>query len=296
MKRYLSLFLTVMMLVSLCACTKGSDAQTGHIDIFDSYRYADGGVLLPEGAVLSGMNGQGEPPEYRIDDVTALEAYDTAAEQAGYTVERMTYFTLLYRDNEYLFLSLGSGDGNASLTCYCGREPSAGGLSREQARDAIDPDSPLLPIDVSPEGLFEKTGGQIFMLPLYSFDYYRGLYGEDSGVLDCPENKYYLARFCYVRGDEVIALDMPALAFADLDGDGVRETVRLGYGPTSGIFSYTVTAYRGGQVIAVGVFDGQSGWGTLSFAEKDGSLYVRYSEQLSRVALQDAKVILTPDP
>lgn len=64
------------------------------------------------------------------------------------------------------------------------------------------------------------------------------------------------------------------IAYADVNGDGKREQCRLGLGPTSGLFSFTLTVRRGEETVSENTYLSQ--WYDLSFArEADGTLRVR---------------------
>ena len=287
MKRIISFILCAVSILTMASCggepavipTETTPPAADDIFIVDRYLFDNTAEFpLPEGAVLRDSDPSG-PLTYVADDASALDTYLDAARGQGYTVEQMTYFTLLYRGDRYIFLSTISGlsDGSTPavyMECFCGHETPSDGLSPEQARDIIDPDSELLPIDVSPQGLFENTGGQIFMLPIYSLDYWRRNYGiDDVSDIDIPENRLYYECYSYVSGGRAITLDMPDLAFADIDGDGEREMLVLGYGPTSGLFTFTVTAYRGGERVAGCIY--QSDYYNLSFEKADGAVRVK---------------------
>ena len=288
MKRVLSLILFALTVFSLSSCERGSvafsDSAENGIFIVAGYNYGDSAdVPLPEVAERVTEGGDVyDPPMYRVEYKEPLDDYIRSFEERGDTVKRMKYHTLLYYGGCYIFISNllyvpedaeANGEPYAYLTVYSGADSTDGGLSSEQARIIIDPESDLLPIDVSPEGMYENTGGQIFMLPKYSYDLYRELYGGDIGDLEAPENQEYYAQYYYVCGESAVGLDMPDLAFADIDGDGEREMLRLGYGPTSGVFTFTVTAYRDCEPVAGTVY--QSEFYYLSFEDNDGKVRVK---------------------
>lgn len=86
-------------------------------------------------------------------------------------------------------------------------------------------------------------------------------------------------------------------AFADIDGDWEEEKCCLGLGPTSGVFSFTLSVYEGDELEYHGVFI--TDFYDLGFAEDaDGTLRVRAISQggtdahLFDIALRDGAVRL----
>ena len=102
------------------------------------------------------------------------------------------------------------------------------------------------------------------------------------------DNKRYTLVVDYVKNGVSRVVEMDSLAVCD-DGDGKTGIFLLSYGPTSGYFSFTVTA----------VFDEDEfynmfvtgGYQDLSFAEKDGAVALRSvdlsGEHIYEVVLQD---------
>ena len=62
----------------------------------------------------------------------------------------------------------------------------------------------------------------------------------------------------------------------DIDGDGEEELIGLGYGPTSGIFTFTVTVWDEGGVEYANIFCYDHG--KLSFTEENGKLQIRWND------------------
>jgi beta-lactamase regulating signal transducer with metallopeptidase domain len=66
------------------------------------------------------------------------------------------------------------------------------------------------------------------------------------------------------------------LAFIDIDNDGIEEKCCLGYGPTSGVATFTLTVFEGEQFEYAGLFSPAPNRGVISFfQEEDGTLKVQ---------------------
>jgi hypothetical protein len=66
------------------------------------------------------------------------------------------------------------------------------------------------------------------------------------------------------------------LAFVDIDNDGKEEKCCLGYGPTSGVDTFTLTVFEGEQFEYAGLFSPAPNRGVISFfQEEDGTLKVQ---------------------
>ena len=62
----------------------------------------------------------------------------------------------------------------------------------------------------------------------------------------------------------------------DIDGDGEEELIGLGHGPTSGIYTFTVTVWDEGGVEYANIFHYYHG--KLSFTEENGKLQIRWHD------------------
>ncbi len=92
---------------------------------------------------------------------------------------------------------------------------------------------------------------------------------SEVGGADLPEN---------IVSEVPSLLPVPINAFygrtsADIDGDGTAETLSLGMGRTSGLFSFTLTAYEGEVLEYERTFITE--WYDLSFIEEDGTVKVQ---------------------
>ncbi|MBR4334852.1 MAG: hypothetical protein IKP74_00210, partial [Clostridia bacterium] len=176
----------------------------------------------------------------------------------GFALTEWESGALLFRDDYAVFSH--HHDSSFSMYWYkTGDGAPENGISTSEAKNLLCPDfertpSGTHPIDVTPRGFFERTGGQIFAVPVCSAD---PEYPVCSGVLN------------FVRGGLARQFDFESIAVADLDGDGIEEIYLLSHGPTSGIFSFTLTVIEG-KYVCDSVFC--ASWGDLSFIQDSGKL------------------------
>lgn len=147
------------------------------------------------------------------------------------------------------------------------------GVSEDEAVQILYPEKSsskleLHPLDITPEGFYEKTGAQIFVAPTFSFDRY-----DKTGhpEMKMAENKHYFDCVTLIKDGKSFTVDYDCIASADIDGDGKGEICILNYGITSGVFTFGFCALTDK--------DPYSGYFRcihmrLSFAEKDGELKV----------------------
>ena len=93
----------------------------------------------------------------------------------------------------------------------------------------------LVPVDVTPEGFFERTGGQIFAVPVYRNDEYFQKYKKTSEYEDC-----YYVKLYYVKNNQAFVSDYEEFAVYDVNHDGTEEVLVLGYGWTSLLYTFNV--------------------------------------------------------
>lgn len=125
--------------------------------------------------------------------------------------------------------------GSYQFYWYAGSVPvPEGGMSGEEAanwllteRDERSSLSALHPVDVSPEGFYERTGGQLFVAPRYGNERWADL------------------SLFYVKANEVWSSSLESVAVYDVDDDGKDEVLLLSYGPTSGLFTVTLECLTG---------------------------------------------------
>ena len=176
-------------------------------------------------------------------------AYLALLESEGFTLAKTSYEAFLIRDDcmvhcSYIDQSLGE--------FWYQRSPYApeNGISEEEAAAHLIPEDTLSPIalhpiDLTPEGFFELTGGQIFVYPIYSFDTYAAM-GHPEMMM--PENEDYSLRVVFMKDEIVCEVTYDKLAVFDVDGDGDTEVCTLSPGPTSGLPSVTVNVVSDGKL------------------------------------------------
>ncbi len=229
--------------------------------------YATDKLILPEFEVETV-----EEAGVRYKNVTAqkMNAYCKQMEKSGYEVVRHDYVTYFYSDTCWIRISYSEGNKSAYLYYRAKTsEISETAITAEQAKQIIGTDCPYPLIDVTPAGVYESTGGRIFDLP-----------PSGSGQMSGEEYKDFVSipwderprSMYFVTEEYAIPMGMPCVAYADVDGNGVREIWTLDYGPTSGIFTFELSGYENGERKCFATF--HTNHGTLNFCEKNGELRV----------------------
>ncbi len=204
------------------------------------------------------------------------ESFLSGLKADGFSLVTMKYSDFLFRDDCMVFLRFRDDDGFFSVSWYQ-KSPYApeNGLSDEEASSVLMPDAddslsriPIHPIDITPEGFYERTGGQIFAVPYYSYDSFRHA-GQDSLMFE--DNEWYGCGVCYVIGGRSYATSMESIAVYDVDQDGSNEVLLLSFGPTSGLFTFDVMC-----VTSQGVYDTifSTDYYKLGFSNLNGKLVI----------------------
>ena len=262
--------------------------------------YATDKLILPEFEVAEIDESS---VTYQNVTVRKMNTYCKKMEQNGFSVVRHDCVTYFYSDICWIRIShaLDFKDGSASLS-YCTRtsEIPENAITAEKAKQIIGTDCPYPLIDVTPAGVYEATGGRIFQVP-----------PGGSGQMSAEEYQEFVSipwderpRSLYFATEEyAVPMGMTRLAYADVDGNGVREIWTLDYGPTSGVFTFELSAYENGERKYSEIY--YADHGALSFCEKNGKLRVsndvtryldgeRYSEhQEYKISIVDEIVYLT---
>ncbi len=187
----------------------------------------------------------GENTSYYYKNVSAteLKSYVEKLESEGFlSVTYSDETAMLYREDCAVNFS-GHGikkeSVDVTMTYYLRSEhTSAEAAAPEKAKELIDEimygenKAAFPPIDVTPEGLYEASGLQIFAQPEH----------------DHPEYSNHRIRLYLVyRGIDVREGYCNA-AVADTDGNGKDETWIVECGKTSGIYTFTLVGYEDGDV------------------------------------------------
>ena len=263
MKPFISFLMVsalIVLLLGPCAINMAHGELNYDPEISAPDQYSDDGIWycnrfasagtppfpLPEAAAYPGGN------EYAYTGVSRAyyDSFLSGLTADGFSLVRMKYSDFLFRDDCMVFSNYREDDGFFSAEWY--REnPCAPkeGISYEEAASLILPDRdeslspiPVHPVDITPDGFYDRTGGQIFAVPYYSYDSYRR-----SGYHDLlfEDNERYGCVVYYVNGDQFHALSMECIAVCDVDSDGSNEVLLLSHGPTSGVFTFIVTCITG---------------------------------------------------
>ena len=193
-------------------------------------------------------------------------------EKSGFELVTMKYSRFLFRDDCMIFMNYSKDKELLTLSWYSKSQYAKddGEVSSLPWYDGKDSLSKIKihPINVTPEGFYELTGGQMFAIPIYSYDSYKAS-GQESLMFE--DNEWYNCSVCFVKGDTILNTSMESVAVCDVDGDQMNDVLLLSFGPTSGLFTFDVTV-----VTKDGIYDTifNTGHGCLGFAQKDGKIVV----------------------
>ena len=216
--------------------------------------------------------------------------YIATLKSEGFAADETYGMTFLFRDDCAALVRFY--DGELRLCWYqSGGGTPEGGISVAEAEELLSPGKSLSkisfhPIDVTPEGFFERTGGQLFEVPSYSFD----AFAVNRPERMFEENEFYSCDLYYVKNGSAFRASMEQIASFDLDGDGKQEVILLASGPTSGIFTFYITAVFEDRAVT-DLYT--TAFSALSFGESDGapvlrgSYYGESGERLIEIKLED---------
>ena len=194
----------------------------------------------------------------------------------GFSLVTMKYSDFLFRDDCMIFSDYNEDDGDWYV-CWYQKSPYSpqDGISYDEAASDLMTDKDeslskirLHPIDITPEGFYERTGGQIFAVPYYSYD---GFKSSNQESLMFEDNEWYACSVYYIKGNDAFIASLECVSVCDIDGDGEEDVLLLSSGPTSGLFTFSVTC-----VTKRGVYDTifNTDYGELGFFSKNGKIVV----------------------
>ena len=209
---------------------------------------------------------------YKNVTVLKLNQYCDLMEQKGFEVVRYDYASFFYSDACWIRISHSKDcEGGSARLEYCAQTENLPktAVTAERAEQIIGIDCPYPLVDVTPAAVYEQMGGRIFSLPRYG-DGQLSMEEYESAIEiswdERPRGMYF------VTEEYAIPMGMEHIAYTDMDQNGTREIWVLDWGPTSGLFTFELSAYENGECKYRGVF--YSDHGTLSFCQKDGALRV----------------------
>ena len=180
----------------------------------------------------------GDNTTYHYKNVSAddLKQYVSKLEAEGFSSLIFTDGTaMLYREDcivNFGGYDLINGPRDITMTYYVkSKHTSDGAIDAQKAKDLIEKsgsryDREFSPIDVTPSGLYEASGVQIFaQAESMSSNHYISLYLIYNGTE---------ARSCYHE-----------VAVADVDNNGKPETWLIANGGTSGMYTFRLLAWEG---------------------------------------------------
>lgn len=254
MKRLIPLLLTIVLLCGCAAITTPTETTAPD--------YGD--IPLPEFSQL-------QPNSLSYCDVTpeALQAYIDLLCAQGFQYVGDEYSKFLYRDDAIINISDNSKSyGECGLQIDLAKKADGGtNVEAVKARLSNEGESDILFVmEQTPDELYKACGAQLFL----------ALFPMDDDLILSP--KYYIAK--YLATDRGF-LPFPSYAeflCDDLDADGRTELLVKSPGPTSGVYTVSLTAYE--IIDGVPVVDGASllwpkEWADYSLTERDGQPQLR---------------------
>lgn len=239
---------------------------------------SDPPFTLPDGE----MKSEGGYYSFFNNSESDYDKYTAKLKSEGFALVKMKYSRFLFRDDCMIFLDYSKEDKRITLSWYAkspfapkdgegvsSSEAAALRQSKQESKESSLSPIEVHPIDVTPEGFFERTGAQMFAFPIYSYDTYKAS-GYDRMMFE--DNERYSCLIAYIKGDDMLATTYESIAVSDIDDDGNDDIILLSFGPTSGVFSFIVTAKTADGIYSR-IFT--CGHVKLSLAEKDGKAVVK---------------------
>ena len=293
MNQFIKCLMIILLLLSIslsivsCINETGKEETDHELETIESKHGSDNGILT-----FDQFCSVGDPPFSLPDGTESLNGYYQFSytdvpqgyydsfllglKKDGFSLYSMKYNDFLFRDDCMILSKYIEEDGFFSVSWYQ-RSPYApqNGITYEKAAALLMPNREnslskisVHPIDITPEGFFERTGGQMFAVPYYSYDDFRNS-GQESLMFE--DNEWYSCTVCYVNGTSSFLTSMERVAICDIDGDGSDDVLLLSYGPTSGLFTFDVMC-----VTSHGVYDTifNTDFYDLSFFDQNGKIVI----------------------
>lgn len=240
------------------------------------------------------------------DDVSqdTMQSYLTSMEEQGFTIQQAEGGAFIFRDNCMIFIkrsySSTVGKYRTQFTYYLKRSSaSQNGLSPEEASAILDQNVPcrFAPMEISPTGFYDQTGGQLFIQPIYYYD----LFSEGTLIEDAA---YYIDAVFFVTPQSAKQLYtyIPSIATADIDENGINEVYILNNGGRLDLPNYTLTAFENGSPKYKDIYlpkelpDFGTKFYSLIFQENDGRLYIQAvaedENHLFEIAVENDRLVL----
>lgn len=205
--------------------------------------------------------------DYKNVTPDMMSDYVESLVHEGFMLTGGKWAKLMFRDDVWISISDNTeAYGTASVAVTLRLD--SGGMSAEEAVSVICEAGMSAParaaIEITPVGLYEETGLQIF----------KALFNEPPA--DNLLDPLFTVKTFVVGGNKAHEISLMDAVWADVDGDGESEAVVLEYGPTSGVCS-----------IILDVFGMQNG----KAVRAANSMYILGSNSL-RLKTADGKVYL----
>jgi len=264
----------------------------------NNFHYA--GVISPEMANNTGLEGMryftnGDMEyyfyvEHIVDGKTMYKMWDagrTYAVQANVmryickdTVDFIAPSIALYPESRKFMFTVSGLSSNIPMGTY------------EMTEDKLT-------LDVSGNNdvyVFKVNGNNLYFDAENSSDLPRYKYSQDGEPQHPFEDG---ANFARVYDLQESYDNITDVGQGDIDGDGIKETLQIGPGPTSGLYTFTITATENGKNEYFNIF--QSEWNYSSFmTDKNGKLYLRGETigenpvvHMYEITVEDGNIVLS---
>ncbi len=165
-----------------------------------------------------------------------MQAYTDELKAEGFALEANDYQSLYFKDDVLIEIhdSVASNQQCSVKVSLAQRVADESVLTCEDFQRELNEPGIFYVLEQTPPGFYKETGGRIFLVATK--------YAWASG--SAPT---YSTFYSIVTPNKMLPLNAhnniaPPVCF-DLDGDGSTEILTLGYGPTSGLFTFTLRAY-----------------------------------------------------
>lgn len=229
----------------------------------------------------------------------AMREYVDSLCARGFRCEKLAYQYFLYKEDAMVHIV--NKRQSCEVQVYPGRRTvsAAGALTPKQVLSLLNSEDVFFAMEQTPYGMFEQTGAQLFLVPIDNLTYL------PEEVRDLPESQGYIVRHVLAASNGAAYISsIGDPVYGDIDGDGITEIIFESFGPTSGLFTFSLVAYAivDGVPVQKGyTFFGPASYGKISlYHTEEGDVMISchsdYGEEMkkSKVLMEDGKFVL-PD-
>ena len=232
MKRLLFIFLAFFLLSGCEARTETTKATAPIQQISDEQGGANLSDYLPDFPVYQ-QKSYGA--DYQNVTVAQVQSYIDKLKADGFTYEGNDYDALLFKEDALIEIyNSDAQNQQCSVTVALAQDIPAERIPTcEEFQRKLQEPGIFYVLEQTPAGFFEETGTRLFLAATkYTWESDSTTYNIFY-VLVSPNGMLPLNTYNNIA---------PPIC-RDLDGDGHTEILTLGYGPTSGLFTFTLRAY-----------------------------------------------------